>query len=251
VRKDYGRQAILPHNVPFVLLGAGLLWFGWFGFNGGSALGANELAALAFTNTFLAPMATLVVWVLLDYSRTGHATAVGGATAIVIGLVAVTPAAGYISPMSALVLGAVAALPSYFAIVARSRTRLDDSLDVFAGHGIGGITGALLTGVFAEAAWGGTNGLLHGNPKQFVLQLTGVVATIAYSAVMSFVLLKVIGAATALAADERAQGRGMDITQHGEEAYTHGEGAVLVLADVAAPPLSHSATVAAPAGGVA
>ncbi len=109
VRKDYGRQAILPHNVPFVLLGAGLLWFGWFGFNGGSALGANELAAVAFTNTFLAPMATLVVWVLLDYFRSGHATAVGGATAIVIGLVAVTPAAGYISPMSALVLGAVAA----------------------------------------------------------------------------------------------------------------------------------------------
>ena len=105
-RKDYARQAMLPHNVPFVLLGAGLLWFGWFGFNGGSALAANELAALAFTNTLLAPMATLVVWVLLDYFRTGHATAVGGATGIVVGLVAITPAAGFVSPASALLLGA-------------------------------------------------------------------------------------------------------------------------------------------------
>ena len=147
-RKDYGRQAILPHNVPFVLLGAGLLWFGWFGFNGGSALAANELAGLAFTNTFLAPMATMVVWILLDYFRTGHATAVGGATGIVVGLVAITPAAGFVSPMGALALGAIAAFPSYFAIVWRSGTRLDDSLDVFAGHGIGGTTGALLTGVF-------------------------------------------------------------------------------------------------------
>src|SRR5712691_6383482 len=120
VRKDYARQAILPHNVPFTLLGAGLLWFGWFGFNGGSAQAANELAALAFTNTFLAPMATLIVWVLLDYFRTGHATAVGGATGIVVGLVAITPAAGFVSPTSALLLGALAAFPSYFVIVLRS-----------------------------------------------------------------------------------------------------------------------------------
>ena len=250
-RKDFGRQAMLPHNVPFALLGAALLYFGWFGFNAGSALAANGTAAAAFATTMLAPMATLCVWMGLDGLRTKRATAVGAATAIVIGLVVITPAAGFVSPKSAIIMGALGALPSYYAIVWRSRTRLDDSLDVLAGHGVGGITGALLTGVFADAAWGGTNGLLHGNPKQLVLQLTGVVATIAYSAVMSFVLLKVIGAATSLAADERAQGRGMDITQHGEEAYTHGEGAVLVLADVGAPPLSHSATVAAPAGGVA
>src|SRR6476660_1281857 len=113
-RKDYGRTAVLPHNVPFVLLGAGLLWFGWFGFTGGSALGANELASLAFTNTLLAPAATLVVWTLLDYFRTGKATAVGGATGIVVGLVAITPAAGFVSPANALILGALAALPSYF-----------------------------------------------------------------------------------------------------------------------------------------
>src|SRR6266496_5533712 len=127
-RKDYARQAILPHNVPFTLLGAGLLWFGWFGFNAGSALGANASAALAFTNTMLAPVATLVVWTLLDLFRSAKATAVGAATAIVVGLVAITPAAGFISPLSALLLGAAAAFPSYAALLWRARTRLDDSL---------------------------------------------------------------------------------------------------------------------------
>ena len=241
VRKDYGRQAILPHNVPFVLLGAGLLWFGWFGFNGGSALAANELAAVAFTNTFLAPMATLVVWVLLDYFRTGRATAVGGATGIVIGLVAITPAAGFISPTSALLLGGLAAFPSYFTIVARSRTRLDDSLDVFAGHGIGGFTGALLTGVFASKVWNpaGADGLLAGNPGQVVTQASGVASTIAYSAIGTFVILKLLGLVTVLRAAPRSEGLGMDVTQHGEEAYTDGEGSILVMPD--------AGTVGAPA----
>src|SRR5690606_23159427 len=137
-RKDYGRQALLPHHVPFVLLGSGLLWFGWFGFNGGSALAANETAALAFVNTLLAPGATLVLWALLDYSKTRKITAVGAATAIVVGLVAITPAAGFVSPVSALLLGAIAALPSYYLIQWRARTRFDDSLDVFAAHGVGG-----------------------------------------------------------------------------------------------------------------
>jgi len=232
-RKDYSRQAILPHNVPFVLLGAGLLWFGWFGFNGGSALAANELAAVAFTNTFLAPMATLVVWVLLDYFRTGRATAVGGATGIVIGLVAITPAAGFISPVSALLLGALAAFPSYFTIVARSRTRLDDSLDVFAGHGIGGVTGALLTGVFASKVWNaaGADGLLAGNPGQVLTQALGVASSIVYSAVATFVLLKLLGLVTVLRAAPRSEGLGMDFTQHGEEAYANGEGSILVIPD--------------------
>ncbi len=235
-RKDYSRQAILPHNVPFVLLGAGLLWFGWFGFNGGSALAANELAALAFTNTFLAPMATLVVWVLLDYFRTGRATAVGGATGIVVGLVAVTPAAGFIGPTSALLLGAIAAFPSYFTIVARSRTRLDDSLDVFAGHGIGGLTGALLTGVFASKVWNpaGNDGLLAGNPGQLATQALGVAAAIIYSALATFVILKLLGLVTALRAAPRAEGLGMDVTQHGEEAYSTGEGSILVMPDTSA-----------------
>jgi Amt family ammonium transporter len=237
-RKDYSRQAILPHNVPFVLLGAGLLWFGWFGFNGGSALAANELAALAFTNTFLAPMATLVVWVLLDYFRTGRATAVGGATGIVVGLVAITPAAGFVGPMGALLIGAIAAFPSYFAIVLRSRTRLDDSLDVFAGHGIGGMTGALLTGVFAQKAWNaaGADGLLAGNPAQLGTQALGVATSLLYAGVMTFGILKLLGLVTALRAAPNTEGVGMDVSQHGEEAYTTGEGSILVIPD--APPAS-------------
>jgi Amt family ammonium transporter len=230
-RKDFGRQAILPHNVPFVLLGAGLLWFGWFGFNGGSALAAGELAALAFTNTFLAPMATLVVWVLLDYLRTGHATAVGAATGIVVGLVAVTPAAGFVSPLSAIALGALAALPSYFAIVYRSRTRLDDSLDVFAGHGVGGLTGALLTGVFASRAWNGAgnDGLLFGNPGQLGVQALGAGISVLYAGAMTFAILKVLGALVPLKAKGAVEGLGMDVTQHGEEAYGSGEGSILVM----------------------
>jgi Amt family ammonium transporter len=232
-RKDYGRQALLPHNVPFVLLGAGLLWFGWFGFNGGSALAANELAGLAFTNTFLAPMATMVVWTLLDYFRTGRATAVGGATAIVVGLVAITPAAGFVSPMGALALGAIAAFPSYFAIVWRSSTRLDDSLDVFAGHGIGGMTGALLTGVFALKAWNsaGADGLLAGNPAQLGIQALGVATSLVYAGVMTFVILKLLGLVTALRAAPRTEGLGMDVSQHGEEAYSSGEGSILDMPD--------------------
>jgi Amt family ammonium transporter len=228
-RKDFGRQAILPHNVPFTLLGAGLLWFGWFGFNGGSALAANGSAATAFTNTFLAPMATLLVWALLDSVRTGRVTAVGGATGIVVGLVAVTPAAGFVSPIGAIVLGAVAAFPSYFAIVARARTRLDDSLDVFAGHGIGGLTGALLTGVLAQKVWGGTDGLLFGNPAQLGIQAIGAASSFIYAGVATFVLLKLMGTVVELRATPKAEGLGMDFTQHGEEAYTSGEGSILVL----------------------
>ncbi len=231
-RKDFGRQAILPHSVPFVLLGTGLLWFGWFGFNGGSALAANGSAALAFTNTFLAPMATLVVWAALDILRTGHVTAVGGATGIVIGLVAITPAAGFISPGYALALGGIAAIPSYFAMVGRSRTRLDDSLDVFAGHGIGGLTGALLTGVFAGKVWGGTDGLLAGNSAQFGVQAIGAGASMLYAGVMTFAILKLMGLVVELRADRRAEGLGMDVSQHGEEAYTSGEGSILVLPDL-------------------
>jgi Amt family ammonium transporter len=242
-RKDYGRQAVLPHNVPFTLLGAGLLWFGWFGFNGGSALAANELAGLAFTNTFLAPMATLVVWTLLDYSRTGRATAVGAATGIVVGLVAITPAAGFVSPTSALLLGGIAALPSYFVIAWRSRTRIDDSLDVFAGHGVGGLTGALLTGVLAEKIWNsaGNNGLLFGNPAQLGVQALGALSAVCYAAVMTFMILKALSLVVALRAAPRVEGVGMDVTQHGEEAYASGEGSILVHSDAAFAPDSRPA----------
>jgi Amt family ammonium transporter len=229
-RRDYGRQALLPHNVPFVLLGAGMLWFGWFGFNGGSALASDSVAALAFVNTMLAPAATLVVWTLLDYVRTQRITAVGVATGIVVGLVAITPAAGFISPMFALVLGGIAAIPSYFAIQWRARTRLDDSLDVFAAHGVGGLTGALLTGVFAQAAVNGSvDGLLFGNVAQFGIQALSVVAVLAYSGLLTFIILKVMGLVMELRADPKDEGVGMDIINHGEEAYTDGDGAVLLL----------------------
>jgi Amt family ammonium transporter len=249
-RKDYARQAILPHNVPFTLLGAGLLWFGWFGFNAGSALAANAQAALAFTNTMLAPAGTLVVWTLLDLSRSRKATAVGAATAIVVGLVAITPAAGFVGPRAGLLLGMLAAFPSYFALVYRARTRLDDSLDVVAAHGLGGTVGALLTGVFAAKAWNGTaDGLLHGNPGQLAVQALAVLATIVYSAVASFVLLKAIGFVLALKADRREEGLGLDVSQHGEEAYADDEGAVLILPREAGAPADAPALAAAAAEG--
>src|SRR4029453_14198194 len=146
----YPSSSLLPHNVPFTLLGAGLLWFGWFGFNAGSALAASASAGPAFTTTFLAPMGTLVVWTMIDYIRTGKPTAVGCATALVVGLVAITPAAGFVGPMSALALGGLAAFPSYFCLLWRARPSLDDSLDVVAAHGVGGTVGALLTGVFSQ-----------------------------------------------------------------------------------------------------
>jgi Amt family ammonium transporter len=231
-RKDYARQAILPHNVPFTLLGAGLLWFGWFGFNGGSALAADRLATLAFVNTLLAPVATLLVWTLLDLWRSGRATAVGAATAIVVGCVAVTPAAGFVSPMSALLLGAVAAVPSYTALLWRARTRVDDSLDVVAAHGVGGTVGALLTGVLAQKTWNGTvDGALFGNPRQLAVQAVGVGATLLFSAAGTFLILRALALVCRVRASAREEGLGLDVTQHGEEAYSRGEGAILVLPD--------------------
>src|SRR5256712_339124 len=151
-RKDFKRVPIVPHNVPLVLLGAGLLWFGWFGFNAGSALAANGLAAIAFTNTNTAAATALVTWAALDVLRTGKATAVGAATGLVVGLVGITPAAGYISAPASLAVGALSALVSYTAIQIRATTRLDDSLDVFSCHGLAGVAGAMLTGVFASKA---------------------------------------------------------------------------------------------------
>ena len=219
----------MPHNVPFTLLGAGLLWFGWFGFNAGSALGANTSAALAFTTTFLAPMGTLVVWTLLDAARTGRPTAVGAATAIVVGLVAITPAAGYIGPMSAIVLGMLAAFPSYFGLIWRAKTGLDDSLDVVAAHGLGGTAGALLTGVFASKAFNGTtNGLLFGNPAQLGIQAVAVVSAMVYSAAGTFVLLKLVGLVYPLRASRDDESTGLDMSLHGEEAYVHTGGSATI-----------------------
>ena len=221
-RQEYPSTSLLPHNVPFALLGAGLLWFGWFGFNAGSALAADGIAALALVTTMLAPAATLVVWSFLDMARSGRPTAVGCATAIVVGLVAVTPAAGFISPMSAILLGGIAAVPSYLVMMIRVKTSLDDSLDVVAAHGVGGATGALLTGVFAQQSLNGmADGLLFGNPGQVVIQAIAVAAVIAYCGVATFILLKVIGLVIPLRASESDESTGLDITQHGEEAYLH------------------------------
>jgi Amt family ammonium transporter len=224
-RHDYRKVALAPHNVPFTLLGTGLLWFGWFGFNAGSALAANGIAALAFTTTMLAPAGTLVMWTLIDMVRLQKTTAVGAATAIVVGLVAITPAAGFVGPMSAIALGAIAAIPSYFAIIWRSRTSLDDSLDVVAAHGVGGTVGALLTGVFAQKALNGVaDGLLFGNAAQVGIQVAAIAAAAAYSGVMSFVLLKVVSLVLPLTASDEDEAIGLDVSMHGEEAYVHAGG---------------------------
>jgi Amt family ammonium transporter len=227
-RKDYGRQAVLPHNSVYVLIGAGLLWFGWFGFNGGSGLSA-AYATLSFTNTLLAPAATLVVWIVLDYIRGGKATAIGAATAIIVGCVLITPAAGYVSPMSAILLGAVGAIPSYFFIVKRPGTRLDETLDVLAAHGISGFVGILFIGLFAQASWNGiSDGLLFGDPGQLWDQTQAALAAPAYAFVGTYVLLRVLGALMPLRVSEREEGTGLDVAQHGEEAYVQGDGAILI-----------------------
>jgi Amt family ammonium transporter len=222
-RRDYKQTGLQPHNVPFVLLGSGLLWFGWFGFNAGSAGAANGIAGLAFATTMFAPAGTVCVWAILDLLRVGKVTAVGVATAIVVGLVAVTPAAGLISPMNALILGAIAAIPSYFMLLWRANSGFDDSLDVVAAHGIGGTVGALLTGVFADASLNGGlgNGALYGNGGQLTTQVIAIATAIAYSAVLSFVLLKIVGIITPLRADAESESSGLDTTQHGEEGYVH------------------------------
>jgi Amt family ammonium transporter len=249
-RKDFGRHAILPHNVPFTMLGAGLLWFGWFGFNAGSALSAGTTATLAFTNTLLAPAAALAAWTFVDLIRGGTVTAVGAATAIVVGLVVITPAAGYVGPMSAIAIGAIGAVPSYFALIYRAKSKLDDSLDVVAAHGTGGATGAILTGVFADAAWsGGPNGLLAGHGMQVVTQLASVMIVLAYSSLGTFVILKALAVVMPLRITGRDEKLGLDVSDHGEEAYTHGDGAILVKPKESAASQSASDVIAVQPGG--
>ena len=228
-RKDYGRQALLPHNAVYVLLGAGLLWFGWFGFNGGSGFSTGDAGVLAFVNTLLCPACTLIVWFALDLIRGRKVTAIGAATAIIVGCVAITPAGGYISPGWAMALGALAALPCYAAIVWRPRTRVDETLDVLAAHGIAGFTGILFIGLVAQSSWNGvSDGLLYGNADQMLWQAIAAAATPAYAFVATFVILKVIGAVMPLRVSSHEEALGLDVTQHGEEAYVTGEGAILV-----------------------
>ena len=213
----------MPHNVPFALLGAGVLWVGWFGFNAGSALAADGIAATAALTTHVAGATGLAGWVLLELRRTGRATAVGAATGAVVGLVAITPAAGFVTPLAAIAIGALAVPGSFYVLHRRPRTGLDDTLDVFACHGVAGIVGAVLTGVFATRAVNpnGADGLLAGNPSLVGVQLLAVVATMAFVAVASLVLLAVVQALVPVRVPMAAEVQGIDLAEHGEEAY-HG-----------------------------
>jgi Amt family ammonium transporter len=231
-RKDYGRQALLPHNAVYVLLGAGLLWFGWFGFNGGSGLGVGDQSVLAFVNTLLTPACALITWFVLDLIRGRKVTAIGAATAIIVGCVLITPAGGFISPGWAMVLGFLGALPCYAMIMWRPRTRVDETLDVLAAHGLAGFTGILFLGLVAQASWNGVaDGLFYGDAGQFWSQAVAAIATPAYAFIATFILLKLVSAVMPLRATERDEAIGMDVVQHGEEAYVTGEGAILVLPD--------------------
>jgi Amt family ammonium transporter len=228
-RKDYGRQALLPHNAVYVLLGAGLLWFGWFGFNGGSGFSTGDPSVLAFTNTMLTPACTLVVWFALDLVRGRRVTAIGAATAIIVGCVLITPAGGFISPAWAMLLGALGALPCYAVIVWRPRTRVDETLDVLAAHGIAGFTGILFIGFFAQAAWNGlSDGLVYGNAAQLGDQALAALVAPVYAFGVTYVLLRVVGLVMPLRGTEREEALGMDVVHHGEEAYATGEGAILI-----------------------
>ncbi len=228
-RKDYGRLALLPHNAVFVLLGAGLLWFGWFGFNGGSGFSTGNASVLAFVNTMLCPACALLVWFALDLIRGRHITAIGAATAIIVGCVLITPSGGFISPGWAMALGALGALPCYGLIVWRPRTRVDETLDVLAAHGLAGFIGILTIGFVAQASWNGvSDGLFYGNADQLWDQVLAAAAAPAYAFAATFTLLKLMGAVMPLRVTEAEEAQGLDVTQHGEEAYASGEGAILV-----------------------
>lgn len=220
-RKGYGKDNMEPHNIPFVVLGAALLWFGWFGFNGGSALAANGLATSAFVVTNVAAAAAGITWLLLAW-RERKPSALGFATGAVVGLVAITPASGFVTPLAALAIGAIAATCSYYAIKLRMKLRVDESLDVLGCHGVGGMVGALLTGVFASKAVNaaGANGLLYGNPKLLLIQAAAVGITIVYAFTATLVIAKVIDLTIGLRVAEKEEDVGLDMSQHAETAYS-------------------------------
>jgi Amt family ammonium transporter len=219
-RKGYGREPMPPHNVPFVVIGAAMLWVGWFGFNAGSALAANGTAVVAFVNTNTATGAAVLAWMLTEWIGRGKPTAVGAATGAVAGLVAITPAAGFVEPGSAIILGAVAGWLCYQAVNLKARLGYDDALDVVGVHGVGGTWGALATGIFASAALS-DGGLLTGNGGQLVEQFIGVLATIAFCGAGTFVILKLIGLVTGgLRVEDEQEYEGLDTALHAESAYT-------------------------------
>lgn len=222
-RRGYGREPMPPHSLPLTLIGAGLLWFGWFGFNAGSALGANELAVWAFIATNTAAAAAALTWMFIEWKITSKPTLLGGATGAVAGLATITPASGFVSPMSAILIGIAAALFCYTAVaIIKLKFSYDDSLDAFGVHGIGGIVGVLATGLLAQKIINpaGNNGLFFGNQNQFIMQATGVLAVIIYSVAVTFVLLKALDIVMGLRVESEEEVMGLDITQHEESAYT-------------------------------
>ncbi|HNX28547.1 MAG TPA: ammonium transporter [Syntrophomonadaceae bacterium] len=225
-RREEGSEAMVPHNLPMTMLGAALLWFGWFGFNAGSALGANGLAGHAFLVTNTCAAVGALSWAGAEWLHHGKPTVLGFASGLIAGLVAITPAAGFVSPASSILMGIIVGPLCYFAVSKmKSKLGYDDTLDVFGIHGVGGIFGALATGVLATTAVNpaGVDGLLFGNPHQLLVQLIAVVAAVAFAAAVTFVILKVLSMFAPLRISEDAEEIGLDITQHGEDAYSYGE----------------------------
>ncbi len=221
-REGYGREAFIPHNLPMTVLGAGLLWFGWFGFNAGSALAADGLAATAFVATHLATCAAVLAWLAVEWLVRGKPTTLGAASGAVAGLVAVTPAAGFVGPLSAMLIGAGAGVLCYLAVLAKVKLGYDDSLDVVGVHGVGGLWGALATGLFASTAVNsaGADGLFFGNPAQLGIQAVAVLVTMVYSFILSWILLKIVDAVMGLRVAKDDEVAGLDITEHQEAGYS-------------------------------
>ncbi|WP_341733740.1 ammonium transporter [Microcoleus sp. EPA2] len=220
-RKDHLNKPHTPHNVPYVLLGIGMLWFGWFGFNGGSALGSGSLATVAFVTTMISTAAGGLTWTILEWVLRGKPTAVGIASGFLAGLVGITPAAGFVLPIGALMIGSITAVCCFFAVSLRVKLGFDDTLDTYPVHGLGGTVGALLTGVFATKAVNsaGNDGLLFGNPGLLGIQFLSVIATYVFAAVGTFLILKLLGQFMELRVPSSSEDQGLDIGQHGEEAY--------------------------------
>ncbi|MBD2107531.1 ammonium transporter [Nodosilinea sp. FACHB-13] len=220
-RRSYPTGLTAPHNVPFIMLGAGLLWFGWFGFNAGSALASGGLATVAFVATNCGAAAAGLVWILMEWVLTGKPTAVGLATGLVAGLVGVTPAAGFVTPVAALLIGGITAFCCYYAIRIKNKMGIDDALDTFPVHGVGGTVGAILTGVFASTDVNefGANGLLYGNPGQLVKQIVAVAIAYVIAGVGTFVLLKILHAIMGLRVSPEVETQGLDPAEHSEVGY--------------------------------
>ncbi len=220
-RKGYGREPMPPHNLPLTILGGALLWFGWFGFNAGSALSSSGLASVAFVTTNTATAMAAMAWMFTEWMHRGKPTALGAVSGAVAGLVAITPGAGFVSPMSSIFIGMVAGVLCYVAVSLKPKLGYDDSLDVIGVHGVGGTFGALATGLFASKAINdaGNNGLLYGNAGLFVKQLIAVVATYVFVFVVSIVLFKIVDLIVGLRASEEDEYAGLDLSMHGEKAY--------------------------------